>query len=270
MQPGVNNPVLLSLKSNFDKSTSKKQLKPGWKIEYHKVGANHKIIDTYANNIETEVIGMMLDSIDWGVVITAHQFIQTTTNSKEKGRVHMLSEMIKDLCVKPNFLDFFAEALEKTQKKKIILKNFDEIMKGLELTIVSKITIGLSMVLSSDEAIKQKGLSYFKLRFKEYFELGKPVEIPEYLLTTVIRFVKTNEQMNLPPEEINFWIESQKGFKSPQYEPLSLVVNPAEAFSDDFQRLGPVDLSSIDARGSLKELLLELGPMVVQDEEFFK
>lgn len=182
----------------------------------------------------------------------------------------MLSELIKDLCVKPNFLDFFAEALEKAQKKKVILKNFDEIMKGLELAIVSKLTVGLSMVLSADEAIKQKGLSYFKLRFKEYFELGKPVEIPEYLLTSVVRFVRTTEHLQVSPEEVAFWIESQKIFKAPQYEPLSLVVNPADAFSDEFLRLGPVDLNALDSRGSLKEVMLELGPMILQEDELFK
>lgn len=182
----------------------------------------------------------------------------------------MLSELIKDLCVKPNFLDFFAEALEKSQKKKVILKNFDEIMKGLELNIVSKITIGLSMVLSTDEAIKQKGLSYFKLRFKEYFEIGKPVEIPEYLLTSVISFLKTNEQLSASPEEINFWIESQKVFKAPHYQPLSLVVNPADAFSDEFHRLGPIDLTSISTKSSLQDVMLELGPMILQEEELFR
>jgi hypothetical protein len=68
MHLGVTNPLLLSLRSNFDKLTSKKQLKAGWKNEIHKVGAPHEIIDTYGNNIETEIIAMMLDSVDWGVV----------------------------------------------------------------------------------------------------------------------------------------------------------------------------------------------------------
>lgn len=182
----------------------------------------------------------------------------------------MLSELIKDLCVKPNFIDFFSEALEKAQKKKIILKNFDEIMKGLELSIVSKITIGLSMIAAVDEAIKQKGLSYFKLRFKEYFEMGKPMEIPEHILTTVVRFIKITDQMTVTPEEINFWIESQKIFKAPSYQPLSLVMSPAETFNDEFVRLEHVDLPSVDSRGSLKDLLLELGPMILQDEELFR
>jgi hypothetical protein len=183
----------------------------------------------------------------------------------------MLSEVIKDLCVKTNFLDFFSEAIEKSQKKKIILKHFDEIInKGLELNIIAKITIGLGMILSADEAIKQKGLSYFKLRFKEYFELGKPVEIPEHILTTVIRFIRTTDQLSVSSEEVNFWIESQKIFKTPAYQPLSLVINPAESFSDEFVRSAPIDLASTDSKGTLKDILIELGPMILQEEELLR
>lgn len=182
----------------------------------------------------------------------------------------MFSEIIKDLSLRPNFLDYFSEALEKTQKKKIILKNFDEIVKSLDLSQISKIAIALSMILSADEAIKQKGVSYFKLRFREYFEIGKPIEIPEHFSTTVMRFIRTTEQLNVSPEEINFWIESQKIFKNPDNQPLAFVVNPADAFSDSLTRVEQLDLQPSEVRGSLKDLLYELGPMAVQDTEIFK
>lgn len=70
----------------------------------------------------------------------------------------MASELIKDLSMKPNFVDYFAEALDKSSKKKVILKNFDEIIKSLELSITTRIVVGLSLSLSSDEATKQKGM----------------------------------------------------------------------------------------------------------------
>lgn len=182
----------------------------------------------------------------------------------------MFSEILKDLSLRPNFLDYFSEALEKTQKKKMILKNFDEIVKSLDLSQISKIAIALSMVLSSDEAIKQKGISYFKLRFREYFEMGKPMEIPEHLSATIIRFIRTTDQLNVSPEEITFWVESQKIFKTPDHQPLAYNGNPLEAFSDNLTQADSFDLQTNEVRGSLKDILYELGPMAVQDTEIFK
>lgn len=69
----------------------------------------------------------------------------------------MLGEVIKDMSLNESFLDTFADSLEKSQKKKILLKNFDEIIKGLEFGLGTKIAIALSLSYSIDEAVKQKG-----------------------------------------------------------------------------------------------------------------
>ena len=69
----------------------------------------------------------------------------------------MLAEILKDMSLNESFLDTFADSLEKSQKKKILLKNFDEIIKGLELGLGTRIAIALSLAFSNDEAIKQKG-----------------------------------------------------------------------------------------------------------------
>lgn len=182
----------------------------------------------------------------------------------------MLSELIKDLSLKQNFPDVFVEALERTGKKKTILKNFDEIMKGLDLSVIAKIAVGFSMVLASDEAVKQKGSHYFKLRFKEYFELGKPMEIPDYLMLEVMRMTRLTDQLSVPPEEITFWIESQKSVKSAAFQPLCFASNPLDAYSEDFAKACTLQPEDLPSKGTLKDVLLELGPMALQDEELFK
>jgi hypothetical protein len=151
MHLGTNNSVLLGLRSSIEKLTSKKQFK-SWKAELIKVDFGNQIIDTFGNNIETEIFVMLFDSIDWT------QLSQQDKAAKDKAKINTLSELIKDLSVKPAFIDYFSEAIEKSQKKKSVLKNFDEIMKSLELSLSTKLAIGVSLSLSTDEAIRQKGI----------------------------------------------------------------------------------------------------------------
>ena len=98
----------------------------------------------------------LLDQIDWNATVSA-LIDEQGAAAKDKPKIHMLSETIKDMSADETFLDVFAESLEKSQKKKILLKNFDEIVKGLELGLGCRISVGLSLALSNDEAIKQKG-----------------------------------------------------------------------------------------------------------------
>lgn len=70
MQLGMNNPVLLSLRSNIDKMTSKKAFKT-WKPELNKVRPAEQIIDCYGTAIECEVVAMLFDSVDWTLVAAA-------------------------------------------------------------------------------------------------------------------------------------------------------------------------------------------------------
>ena len=153
MHLGANNSVLLSLRANIDKLISKKQFK-GWKGELMKVlfSPQPQIIDTFGSNIETEVLVMLFDSIDWS------QLSQQEKNPKDKAKISSLSELIKDLSVRPAFIDYFSDSVEKCQKKKNVLRSFDELMKSLELPLATKLAIALSLSYSTDEAIRSKGI----------------------------------------------------------------------------------------------------------------
>ena len=182
----------------------------------------------------------------------------------------MLAEMLKELSFKPGFIDYFSEALEKTQKKKTILKHFDEIMKVLELSCTTYIIIALSLSLAADEAMKQKGVSYLKQKLKEYPEPSKQIEVPDHLVPTVIRFLRTCDKHNISQEEVNAWLSlNQKAVRQQALQPLGLSINPNLCLSDE-PRAASSDMSDIEQKNHLRDLLFELGPSVTHEEEILR
>ena len=183
----------------------------------------------------------------------------------------MLSEILKDLSQRQGFIDYFSEALERSQKKKTVLKNFDEIMKLLDLPVPTHIIIALSLSFATDEAMKQKGVSYLKQKIKEYPDPSKQTDIPDHLVPSIIRFIRTCDKHNLTQEEINTWVSlNQKTVRQPEFMTLGAILNPNIVLSsEEFQ---PVvkELSDTEQKSFLKDILFELGPAVTHEEEMLK
>lgn len=105
------------------------------------------------------------------------------------------------------------------------------------------------------------------MRLHEYFEIGKPSDIPEHILTATIRLIRTCDQLSIPQEELHFFIESnQKIFKSASNQPLAFVVSPVDSFQGEISRT-PKEIAEVESRPPLKDLLLELGPSATSEEE---
>jgi hypothetical protein len=108
--------------------------------------------------MELELLVYLLDIIDWNHVPSRLTKFLQNNPAKDKIKIYILSELIRDFSVRPSFVDYFADAIDRSAKKRVVLKNFDDIIKGLEdLNINHRITLGLALAYSTDEAIRQKG-----------------------------------------------------------------------------------------------------------------
>src|SRR3990167_5405303 len=112
------------------------------------------------------------------------------------------------------------------------------------------------------------GISYLKLRLKEYNDSDKSTEMPEYLPVSVARFAFSSDQQANFVEELKFWTEHNAvAFKNTLNQPLSLISNPNSQFAIDMTASPSLDIQDLDIAPKLKDLMFELGPVVTADEQ---
>lgn len=95
--------------------------------------------------------------------------------------------------------------------------------------------------------------------------------MPEFILTTLIRFIKTSDQLVLDHSEVCFWVESNlKAFTNTINQPLAYLVDPVLGYSEDTVPLNFKNFQEIDSKANIKALLEDFGPLATHDEELFK
>ena len=105
---------------------------------------------------------------------------------------------------------------------------------------------------------------------RENLELEKPNDIPDHLILGTVRMIKTCEQITVSPEDLDYFIKyNQHLFKSMGNQPLAFVINPVDAFSGEVTRASR-ELSDAESKGSLKDVIMELGPIVTYDDDLLK
>lgn len=111
------------------------------------------------------------------------------------------------------------------------------------------------------------GISYLKLRLKEYNDSDKSAEMADYLAVSVARFIYSSDQQANFADELKFWVEhTSTSFSSSLNQPLSLISTPNDASLIEIGS-NSLDLSDLDLGPKLKDLMFEIGPTATTEEE---
>jgi hypothetical protein len=105
----------------------------------------------------------------------------------------------------------------------------------------------------------------------DYYQLGKPIDIPDHLLASVARFIKNNDQVAIGAEELNFWMESgQKYFKTSEAMVETMLINPGEAVSSETNDFNITNVINSLEKKSLRGIMNDLGPISTNDTDLLK
>jgi len=74
----------------------------------------------------------------------------------------------------------------------------NDVIKCLKLSLTLQITMILSLSLSPSLHIAKEGIQILKTKLREYFEVGKPLQFSENILSSLLYVIRNNPEVEVP------------------------------------------------------------------------
>jgi len=140
--------------------------------------------------------------------------------SKDQTKTQFLVQQLTLWSSHSNFLDYFTQVIEHSLQKQSLSEYMNDVIKCLKLSLTLQITMILSLSLSPSLHIAKEGIQILKTKLREYFEVGKPLQFSENILSSLLYVIRNNPEVEEMSEEIKFLIETNSSDKPFDFKPL--------------------------------------------------